>query len=76
MILSPAAGRLTVVSSERGGEGVRGGVPSAAGYLGEAQSSKRASTGSPTGTTSSTSSPVMSSSTTSSPSPTTKVAGA
>jgi hypothetical protein len=32
LILSPAAGRLTMVVSERGGEGVRGGVAGAAGY--------------------------------------------
>ncbi|MCU1493791.1 MAG: hypothetical protein JWO62_1555 [Acidimicrobiaceae bacterium] len=37
VVLSPAAGRLTMVASERGGEGVRRGVAGAAGYLGEAE---------------------------------------
>ena len=35
--LSPAAGWLTVVASERGGEGVRGGVAGTPCYLGEAE---------------------------------------
>jgi hypothetical protein len=33
VVQSPAAGRLTVLASERGCEGVRGRVASAAGYL-------------------------------------------
>ena len=37
MVVSPTTGRLTVVSSERGGERVRGGVAGAVGYLGEAE---------------------------------------
>ena len=37
MVLSPLAGRLTMVAPERGGEGVRGAVASAVGYLGEAE---------------------------------------
>jgi len=37
VVLSPAARRLTMVASERGGEGVRGGVAGAAGYMGEAE---------------------------------------
>jgi len=32
VVLPPAAGRLTVVASERGGEGVRRGVAREAGY--------------------------------------------
>ena len=37
MVLSPSAGRLTMVAAERGGEGVGGAVAGAAGYLGEAE---------------------------------------
>ena len=37
MLVSPAAGRLTMVASERGGERVRGGVAGAVGYLGEVE---------------------------------------
>jgi hypothetical protein len=37
VVLPPSAGRLTVVAPERGGEGVRGAVAGAAGYLGEAE---------------------------------------
>src|ERR1700677_3860122 len=37
VVLSPSAGRRTVVAPERGGEGVRGAIAGAAGYLGEAE---------------------------------------
>jgi hypothetical protein len=37
MVLTPATRRLTMVASERGGEGVRGGVAGTAGNLGNAE---------------------------------------
>jgi hypothetical protein len=40
VVLSPAAGWLTMVASERGGEGIWGGVAGTAGYLGEAEISR------------------------------------